>query len=154
LKALHENGAVPCSAQSIDWLRILEGTPRYGTDILERDLPQETLQMRALHFSKGCYVGQEIVERIRSRGNVHRKFAAFRLEGSLPSSGTKLLFDSAQVGELTSVASIPCLLSTAGSVKLGLGYLRRGAISLDSKLLYEGGTAMPVLPPISLAEIC
>ena len=42
--------------------------PAYGIDIVERDLPQETSQMRALHFNKGCYLGQEIVERIRSRG--------------------------------------------------------------------------------------
>ena len=40
--------------------------------MVERDLPQETSQTRALHFNKGCYLGQEIVERIRSRGNVHR----------------------------------------------------------------------------------
>ncbi len=53
------------------------GIPLYGVDIRERDLPQETEQMRALNFNKGCYVGQEIVERIRSRGNVHRKFTGF-----------------------------------------------------------------------------
>ena len=64
-----------CSASSA-------GIPLYGVDIRERDLPQETEQMRALNFNKGCYVGQEIVERIRSRGNVHRKFTGFVLEGS------------------------------------------------------------------------
>ena len=57
--------------------RIVAGIPLYGVDIRERDLPQETEQMRALNFNKGCYVGQEIVERIRSRGNVHRKFTGF-----------------------------------------------------------------------------
>ena len=49
--------------------RIVSGIPRYGVDIRERDLPQETEQARALNFNKGCYVGQEIVERIRSRGS-------------------------------------------------------------------------------------
>ncbi len=58
------------------------GVPLYGVDIRERDLPQETEQMRALNFNKGCYVGQEIVERIRSRGNVHRKFTGFLVEGT------------------------------------------------------------------------
>ena len=57
--------------------RIVSGIPRYGVDIRERDLPQETEQARALNFNKGCYVGQEIVERIRSRGAVHRKFTGF-----------------------------------------------------------------------------
>ena len=59
-----------------DCLRIAAGIPRYGADIRERDLPQETEQERALNFTKGCYVGQEIVERIRSRGQrasqIHR----------------------------------------------------------------------------------
>ncbi len=77
--------------EALESLRILEGTPLYGTDIRNsekaRELPQETAQTRALHFNKGCYLGQEIVERIRSRGNVHRTFAAFRLDGQLPAAG-------------------------------------------------------------------
>ncbi len=60
-------------------------------DIRERDLPQETGQARALNFTKGCYLGQEIVERIRSRGAVHRQFAAFLVDGDLPDAGTKIL---------------------------------------------------------------
>jgi folate-binding protein YgfZ len=61
-------------SEALEMQRIVTGVPLYGVDIRERDLPQETEQMRALNFNKGCYVGQEIVERIRSRGNVHRKF--------------------------------------------------------------------------------
>ncbi len=60
-------------------------------DIRDRDLPQETGQTRALNFTKGCYLGQEIVERIRSRGAVHRQFTAFTVEGTLPEAGTKIL---------------------------------------------------------------
>jgi folate-binding protein YgfZ len=73
---------------ALETLRILSGTPRYGVDIRNtdkvHDLPQETAQDRALHFSKGCYLGQEIVERIRSRGAVHRTFTGFVLTGELP----------------------------------------------------------------------
>ena len=75
---------------ALELLRIAAGIPRYGQDIRERDLPQETEQQRALHFSKGCYIGQEIVERIRSRGNVHRKFTGFEVQGALPAVGTKI----------------------------------------------------------------
>ena len=64
---------------ALEAFRIAEGLPAYGVDIAERDLPQETSQMRALHFSKGCYLGQEIVERIRSRGKVHRHLRSFEL---------------------------------------------------------------------------
>src|SRR6266849_5226940 len=67
-------GATPVGAEALETDRIMSGIPLYGVDIRERDLPQETEQIRALNFTKGCYVGQEIVERIRSRGNVHRKF--------------------------------------------------------------------------------
>ena len=130
-EALLAAGATPSDTQSLDWLRILEGTPLYGTDIRNsekaRELPQETGQTRALHFAKGCYLGQEIVERIRSRGNVHRTFTAFRLEGSLTTPGTLIEADGKQVGELTSIAAIP-LPGSKKPRQLALGYIRREAL--------------------------
>jgi folate-binding protein YgfZ len=150
LEALQNAGDVTCEAQSLEWLRILEGTPLYGTDIRDRELPQETGQTRALHFSKGCYLGQEIVERIRSRGNVHRTFSAFRLDGELPVAGAALEADNKQVGELTSVAAIP--VPTDGSiVQLALGYIRREALDRGLPLHYAGGVAVPVSLPFSAA---
>ncbi|MEO6817348.1 MAG: folate-binding protein [Edaphobacter sp.] len=148
-RALLNAGAVICDPQSQEWLRLLEGTPRYGTDIRDRDLPQETGQTRALHFSKGCYLGQEIVERIRSRGNVHRAFTSFRLEGVHPAPGALLEADDKQVGELTSVATIP--LHT-GNVQVGLGYARREAMERNVPLQYPGGTALPVARPFNTVE--
>jgi folate-binding protein YgfZ len=146
LEALQEAGAVFCETQSLEWLRILEGTPRFGTDIRDRELPQETGQTRALHFSKGCYLGQEIVERIRSRGNVHRTFRGFRLDGALPVAGALLEVDGKQVGELTTVAAVP--LPTDGTVvQLALGYVRREALDRGSTLHYAGGVAVPVSLP-------
>jgi folate-binding Fe-S cluster repair protein YgfZ len=52
-ETLQNTGAAYCNPQSLEWLRILEGTPLYGTDIRDRDLPQETGQTRAIHLSKG-----------------------------------------------------------------------------------------------------
>src|SRR5207244_673765 len=99
------------------------GIPRYGVDIRERDLPQETEQQRALNFNKGCYVGQEIVERIRSRGAVHRKFTGFLVEGTVHiAPGNKVVAAEKDVGEITSVASLPLL---AGEKTVALGYIRR-----------------------------
>ncbi len=77
-QALTAAGAKPVGFAALEAFRIAEGIPAYGIDMVERDLPQETSQMRALHFSKGCYLGQEIVERIRSRGNVHRHLRSLR----------------------------------------------------------------------------
>jgi aminomethyltransferase len=154
-------GALPVTTKAVDTrLRILSGTPRYGTDIRNtaaaHDLPQETapigVQSRALHFTKGCYLGQEIVERIHSRGNVHRTFAGFQLTGALPTLGTVLTADSDSdshsnakpVGELTSVAVIPL---PTGPVQLALGYIRREALDRNLPLEYPGGIAMPIALP-------
>ena len=91
-------GATPVGGIALEWLRIASGIPRYGTDIRERDLAQETGQDRALSFTKGCYVGQEIVERIRSRGAVHRMFTGFLIEGGRPDAGTELMVDGKKGG--------------------------------------------------------
>jgi len=107
--ALIKAGATPVGAEALELYRIATGIPRYGQDIRERDLPQETAQKRALNFTKGCYIGQEIVERIRSRGNVHRTFTAFQIDGPLPTPGTKIEDQGKEVGEITSAANIPAL---------------------------------------------
>jgi aminomethyltransferase len=137
--------------EALELLRLLEGTPRYGSDIRNtaaaHDLPQETAQTRALHFSKGCYLGQEIVERIHSRGSVHRTFSGFQLTGSLPAAGTILSADGKAVGELTSVAAIPL---AAGTVQLALGYLRRDALGRRLALDYPVGTASPIALPYAI----
>ena len=66
--ALVAAGAAPVGAEALEWQRILLGLPRVGLDTGARELPQETGQEYALHHTKGCYIGQEIVERIHARG--------------------------------------------------------------------------------------
>jgi folate-binding protein YgfZ len=158
LQSLQQAGAVLCEPQSLNALRILEGTPLYAIDIRNsdkaRELPQETNQTRALHFAKGCYLGQEIVERIRSRGNVHRTFAAFRLEsqlpaGQLPAPGSALEAEGKPVGELTSVANLQ--LPSGENIQLALGYIRREALERSNPIHYPGGTATPIQLPYSAA---
>jgi folate-binding protein YgfZ len=122
-KALVSKGAVPVGSETLERLRIASGIPLHGVDIRERDLPQETEQMRALNFNKGCYVGQEIVERIRSRGNVHRKFAGFLGEAEAKiSASAKIVVEGKEVGEITSAAS---LWTPLGERTIALGYIRR-----------------------------
>jgi folate-binding protein YgfZ len=122
-QALINAGATPVGSEALEMQRIAAGIPLYGVDIRERDLPQETEQTRALNFNKGCYVGQEIVERIRSRGNVHRKFTGFLAEGAASiEAGAKIVSGEKDVGEITSVA----VLSTpSGERAVALGYIRR-----------------------------
>jgi len=107
-----EAGAIPAGVTALEALRIAEAIPLYGQDIAERDLPQETSQMRTLNFSKGCYQGQEIVERIRSRGSVHRHLRSLELLGPLPSPGDALTLEAgdaqdAAAGLITSAAALP-----------------------------------------------
>jgi aminomethyltransferase len=117
-------GATPAGSDALELYRIARGVPRYGVDLRERDLPQETGQQHALHFSKGCYVGQEIVERIRARGNVHRAFIGFEVAGEPPPAGTKIRASEKDIGEITSAARIPF---RNGERVLALGYARREA---------------------------
>ncbi len=135
-----QNADIPeVGPEILEGLRLLEGTPRFGTDIRDRELPQETAQAHALHFAKGCYLGQEIVERIHSRGQVHRTFTVFTLEGSLPSLPATLQVNGKPAGELTSAAAVAL---ENGPALLALGYCRREALDTHATLTYPGGTAM------------
>jgi len=115
-------GAVPAGSEALELYRIARGIPRYGIDLRERDLPQETGQQHVLNFSKGCYVGQEIVERIRSRGNVHRILVGLEVRGDAPAAGNKISAGDKDVGEITSAARVAF---PAGERTLALGYIRR-----------------------------
>ena len=120
--ALVAKGAKPVGAEALEFYRIARGVPRYGIDLRERDLPQETGQQHVLNFAKGCYVGQEIVERIRSRGNVHRIFAGLEISGDTPHAGDKISSGEKEVGEVTSAGRVPF---PAADRTLALGYIRR-----------------------------
>ena len=143
-RALLAAGAKPVGAATLETLRIVEGTPAYGVDIQSRDLAQETAQTRALNFNKGCYLGQEIVERIRSRGQVHRHLRALELTSDgaeLPAVGTELRIagaaDAKAVGTLTSVASV----QLAGVRRIfGIGMVRAEAEVGNKMLIWETGS--------------
>ncbi len=144
-------GAAPAGWAALEAFRIAEAIPAFGTDIVERDLPQETSQMRALHFSKGCYLGQEIVERIRSRGNVHRHLRALELNGPVPAAGTELTQAGKPAGHITSAAE----LKLPGSNRLfALAMLGSEAEARDEPLAYTtpaaAGTAGILAAPPTL----
>jgi folate-binding protein YgfZ len=151
--ALKEAGATPVGTRSLEALRIAEGIPAYGIDMIERDLPQETSQMRALHFSKGCYLGQEIVERIRARGSVHRQLRLLELDGPLPAAGTELMFHNAAgveaaAGVVTSAAELPLTgvptdrsSSVGENRRFALGMIRAEAELRNQPFTYAAGAA-------------
>lgn len=146
---LTESGAIPAGFAARESLRIFEGTPQYGVDISDRYLPQETYQTRALNFNKGCYLGQEIVERIRSRATVHRTLRQFELHGELPAAVSELSAEGYDkpVGEITSEAHY-ALPGFTG--KLALGFIRIEALERKAIISYPGGKAVPLDAPPAL----
>jgi folate-binding Fe-S cluster repair protein YgfZ len=160
-RALTEAGASPVGVATLEAFRIAEGIPAYGIDIAERDLPQEAVPQAAtlpgamksvranseqlappqvvLSFNKGCYLGQEIVERIRSRGSVHRHLRPLELSGPVAAAGTELTMDGGAIaGGITSAAEL--LLATGNRV-FALGMVR-GEVELHNQpLTYSAGTA-------------
>jgi folate-binding protein YgfZ len=141
-ETLQAAGATPCGVDAMEALRVLDATPVYGIDLNDRDLPQETAQTRALNFSKGCYLGQEIVERIRSRGKVNRQFRQFSLNGAPPPQlPIELRSGEQSVGRITSTASLP------GAGLLGLGFIRVEVVERNAEITYDGGVATALAAP-------
>jgi folate-binding protein YgfZ len=113
-------GTPAASQEDARVVRIENGRPRYGEEITERYLVQETGQLQAVHFSKGCYLGQEIVERVRSRAQIHRVLRRIEIDAlEPPAPGTKLKSGDADAAEIASAAFSPGL----GKV-VALGYVR------------------------------
>jgi folate-binding protein YgfZ len=136
IRQVEAAGAVPAGAEEARVVRLEAGKPRYGEDFSDKHLPQETQLLHAVNFSKGCYLGQEIVERVRSRGAVHRFLVRLAIEGKEPPApGAKIETGGSEVGEVTSAAYSPA----EGKV-LAFGYVR-GA---DRELVIGGRWAKRV----------
>lgn len=154
--ALQHAGVAPCGVASVEALRVLEGTPLYGHDIQERHLVQETAQTRALNFNKGCYLGQEIVERIRSRATVHRVLRQFSVENAPTSLGPgeviQINAEGAErnpVGELTSLAHY-ALPAFKGA--LALGFIRTEVVERGLSLSHSAGAVTVLRASPALAK--
>jgi folate-binding protein YgfZ len=146
--ALEAAGATPCGIAAMEDLRVLQGLPQYDVDFSDKQLPQETNLDRALNFTKGCYIGQEIVERIRARATVHRSLRQFELRGEAPqlASGEKIELQAAgdaAVGELTSVAHIE-LPGLSKTLALGIARVEALEKSETEPIIYGGGIAVPL----------
>jgi len=128
--ALVQAGAEPVGAEALEWQRILLGLPRVGMDTGERELAQETGQDYALNHSKGCYIGQEIVERIHARGQVHRRFTGLVVEGKAVACRCPVMDGERAVGEITSCAEV---VVDGVSHTVALGYVRQDAAVKDGE---------------------
>jgi folate-binding protein YgfZ len=110
IRKIEMAGAASADEEAFRVVRLEHGKPRYGEDIGERYLAQEANQPDALHFQKGCYLGQEVVERLRSRGLITRLLKPLEIEGDRPPEpGTKLHAGSVPAAEIISAAYSPML---------------------------------------------
>jgi tRNA-modifying protein YgfZ len=120
--ALVDRGAEIVGPDAYEAMRIGLGMPRLGVDIDEQTIPQEAfLDLDAVSFTKGCFLGQELVARIDTRGHVNRYLRRVTVEGTaVPPSGASVVVDDRTVGTLTSVAE-----DRAGGRTVALGMVRR-----------------------------
>lgn len=137
IRRIEAAGAMPASAEEARMIRLERGKPRYGEDITERNLPHETQALHAVHLNKGCYLGQEIVERVRSRGRVKRLLARLEIETQAPPAPGTLW----GAGVITSAAFSPAVGKVAA-----LAYLPAEEAEPGRSLRVEG-TPARVLPP-------
>ena len=143
LERLESAGAVGADTEAVNIVRMEHGRPQYGVEVTERYLAQETQIERALHFSKGCYLGQEIVERVRSRGQVHRRLMRIEISSQdTPPAGTKLTAGGTPAGEVVSSAFSPAL----GKV-VGFAYVRTELARPGQALDGTAGPAVVIGPP-------
>lgn len=113
-------------------VRIESGIPRFGADMDDTNLPLECgIESRAIAYDKGCYIGQEVINRIHSIGHVNRELRGLRLPENLavlPGRGDKLFHSGRDVGYVTSAVNSPKF------GKIALGYVRREAASPGNEL--------------------
>lgn len=145
LAKVREHGGGPTGYAALSALRLEQGVPWFGYDFGEQQIPHEAgLEDSHISYTKGCYTGQEIVERVRSRGHVNRVRVGLKFCGSEPPpAGARLFAESKEVGHVTRAAFSPVL-----ACPIGMGYLRRESSAPGTRLKQDSGGAEVVRLPL------
>jgi folate-binding protein YgfZ len=155
VRRLCARGIVEISLETLDVVRVEAGRPAFLIDMDERTIPLEAgLEQRAISFTKGCYVGQEVIVRVTHRGGgrVAKKLVGLRLSpGELPKAGDLMFADGREIGRLTSVVRSPALQSG-----VALGYVHRDFVEPGAAVEVHGRAGVLAaqvveLPFVSLA---
>ncbi len=137
---LLDAGAASASSETYDALRIEAGRPRFTVDMDTDTIPLEAgIENRAISFTKGCYVGQEVIIRVmhRGHGRVARRLVGLELpHAPVPARGDAIFAGDRQVGEITSATESP----KHGS-PIALGYVQRDHASPGTELIVNGSQA-------------
>ena len=150
-EALHSLSArVPiCDDRIAEAFRIERGVPRWGHELSEEIIPTEAnLEGSAIDYAKGCYIGQEVISRIKMSGQTNKRLCGFvALEGTPLQAGMRLIAGNGKdVGSITSAAS-----SARLAKQIGLGFVKRGFTAIGTHLkasseLANGAIAVEIVP--------
>jgi folate-binding protein YgfZ len=130
----------PVGYKALNALRLEQQIPWFGYDFSDKQIPHEAgLENSHISYTKGCYTGQEIVERVRSRGQVNRRRISLRFPNTIepPPAGTILTSDAKEVGAVTSSSPLP-----QQSDSIGMGYARKESAAPGTLLTFAGGNAI------------
>jgi len=139
-RALVEAGATPVGVQALDILRTEAGIPWYGQDVDETVILPETRLEHVVSYNKGCYIGQEVVARVKYRGHVNRALSGLVLAGDrVPAAGATVLVEGQEIGRVTSAVR-----SIALGKPIALGYIRREHFAPGTGVtVQDGNTPIP-----------
>lgn len=135
---LEAAGAIAADRADFERQRVWNRVPSLDDDYFDSNIPHETQQLQWVSFQKGCYIGQEILERVRSQGRVNRLLAPVEIEGGALPAGRELMQGGKVVGKLTSPVPAP-----GGEQLLGFAILRRQAMDNPAGLTLEGRKVQP-----------
>ena len=141
LRAARRRGGGAMGYTALSAQRLVQGVPWFGYDFGEKQIPHEAgLESSHISYTKGCYTGQEIVERVRSRGQVNRRRVELLFSGeSVPENGAELTVDGKAVGYVTRAAR-----SWFPPGVLGMGYLSKEHRAIGARVQWSGGSATVV----------
>ncbi len=133
-------GARPVGLEALNVFRLEAGVAWYGHDVDETVILPETRLEHLVSYTKGCYIGQEVVARVKYRGHVNRALSGLVLEGQgLPPSGAAVVADGKEIGRITSAVRSPAL-----GRPIALGYVRREHFAPGSPVgVQTGGEQIP-----------
>lgn len=144
--AVAKRGGCAAGYNALNSLRLEQAIPWFTYDFDQTSLPHEaSLENSHISFTKGCYIGQEIVERVRSRGHVNRRLALVECSSAVPPPrGAEVTAAGAAVGRITRSGFSPLRAHP-----IALAYLRREFNALGSQVSYAGGAATVIAPPLA-----
>ncbi|MGD0815834.1 MAG: aminomethyltransferase family protein [Verrucomicrobiota bacterium] len=148
IAAANDTSGRLCGWQSLETARLEAGIPRFGADMDETNLAPEVLDEQAISYSKGCYIGQEVISRVRTYGQPAKSLRGLRLPDdlrALPAKGDKLFLGEKEVGYITSAVASPRL-----KANIALGYVRREANKSGTDLLLQ---IPPGKVPVKIVEV-